>query len=263
MSTEATGEHSEVQVLEIAIEPKSKADREKLDAALQRLTEQDPSFSFSTDVESGQTILKGTGELHLETKVDILRRIYNVEAKIGAPQVAYRETLSRSVTIDYIHKKQTGGWGQYARVKIEFEPLPSGSGFEFEDVVKGGAVPEEFIPAVEKALKAAKEGGLLIGFPMIDFKASLVDGDSHEMDSSTLAFEIAAHAAFRELGNRGIVKLLQPIMKVAVVTPEDYFGDVLGDLNSRRGFILDVTTRDNSAIINAHVPMTMMFGYFR
>jgi elongation factor G len=248
-------------VIEIAIEPKSKADQEKLGVALHRLAQEDPSFRVSTDQESGQTILKGMGELHLEIKVDILKRTYKVDANIGAPQVAYRETLSRPATIDYIHKKQTGGQGQYARTKIEFEPLPPGSGFEFVDDVKGGAVPKEFIPAVEKGLKAEKEGGLLMGFPMIDFRATLVDGDSHEVDSSTMAFEIAARAAFRELGNRGVVKLLEPVMKVEVVTPDDFLGGVIGDLNSRRGHVQGTDTRGNAQIITAMVPLANMFGY--
>ena len=248
-------------VIEIAIEPKSKADQEKLGVALHRLAQEDPSFRVTTDQESGQTILKGMGELHLEIKVDILKRTYKVDANIGAPQVAYRETLSRPATIDYVHKKQTGGQGQYARVKIEFEPLPPGSGFEFVDDVKGGAVPKEFIPAVEKGMKAEKEGGLLMGFPMIDFRATLVDGDSHEVDSSTMAFEIAARAAFRELGNRGVVKLLEPVMKVEVVTPDDFLGGVIGDLNSRRGHVQGTDTRGNAQIITAMVPLANMFGY--
>ncbi len=248
-------------VIEIAIEPKSKADQEKLGVALHRLAQEDPSFRVSTDHDSGQTILKGMGELHLEIKVDILKRTYKVDTNIGAPQVAYRETLSRPMTIDYVHKKQTGGQGQYARVKLEFEPLPSGSGFEFEDAVRGGSVPKEFIPAVEKGLKAEKEGGLLIGFPMIDFKASLVDGDSHEVDSSSMAFEIAARAAFRELGTRGVVKLLEPIMKVEVVTPDDFLGGVIGDINSRRGHMQGTDTRGNAQIITAMVPLANMFGY--
>ena len=248
-------------VIEVAIEPKTKADQEKLGVALHRLAQEDPSFRVSTDLDSGQTILKGMGELHLEIKVDILRRTYKVDATVGAPQVAYRETLSKPVTVDYTHKKQTGGSGQYARVKIEFEPLAPGSGFEFVDDVKGGSVPKEFIPAVEKGIKAQKESGLMAGFPMIDFKASLVDGDSHEVDSSSLAFDIAARAAFRELANRGVVKLLEPIMKVEVVTPEDLTGGVIGDLLGRRGQVQGQDTRGNAQVINAMVPLANMFGY--
>jgi elongation factor G len=248
-------------VIEVAIEPKTKADQEKLGVALHRLAQEDPSFHVSTDLDSGQTILKGMGELHLEIKVDILRRTYKVDATVGAPQVAYRETLSRPVTIDYTHKKQTGGSGQYARVKIEFESLPPGSGFEFVDDVKGGSVPKEFIPAVEKGIKAQKESGLMAGFPVIDFKASLVDGDSHDVDSSALAFDIAARAAFRELATRGVVKLLEPIMKVEVVTPEDFTGGVIGDLLGRRGQVLGQDTRGNAQVINAMVPLANMFGY--
>jgi elongation factor G len=248
-------------VIEIAIEPKSKADQEKMGVALHRLAQEDPSFRVSTDHESGQTILKGMGELHLDIKVDILRRTYKVEANIGAPQVAYRETLIKPATINYVHKKQTGGSGQFAVVKIVFEPLPPGSGFEFVDDVKGGSIPREFIPAVEKGLRAEKESGLLIGFPMIDFSATLVDGDSHEVDSSTMAFEIAARAAFRELGTRGVVRLLEPIMKVEVVTPNEFLGGVIGDLNSRRGQMQGQDTRGNAQIVTAKVPLANMFGY--
>jgi len=248
-------------VIEIAIEPKSKADQEKLGVALHRLAQEDPSFRVSTDQESGQTILKGMGELHLEIKVDILKRTYKVDANIGQPQVAYRETLSKPVTVLYTHKKQTGGAGQFAEVKIVFEPLPPGSGFEFENDVVGGTVPKEYIPAVEKGLKVEKEGGLLIGFPVIDFKATLVDGKYHEVDSNALTFEIAARAAFRELATRGVVRLLEPIMKVEAVTPDDYFGNVIGDLNSRRGQVQGTDTRGNAQVITAMVPLANMFGY--
>ena len=248
-------------VIEIAIEPKSKADQEKLGVALHRLAQEDPSFRVSTDQESGQTILKGMGELHLEIKVDILKRTYKVDANIGQPQVAYRETLSRPATIDYVHKKQTGGQGQFARVKLVFEPLAPGSGFEFVDDVKGGSIPREFIPAVEKGLKTEKEGGLLIGFPMIDFRATLIDGDSHEVDSSTMAFEIAARAAFRELATKNVVRLMEPIMKVEVVTPDDFLGGVNGDLNKRRGHVHGTDTRGNAQVITAMVPLANMFGY--
>src|SRR5438067_6521834 len=206
-------------VIELAIEPKSKADQEKMGAALQRLAQEDPSFRVSTDQESGQTILKGMGELHLDIKVDILRRTYKVDANVGAPQVAYRETLSRPVTIDYTHKKQTGGAGQFARVKVEFKPLPPGSGYVFENDVVGGSIPREFIPSVDKGIKAQKESGLIAGFPVIDFAARLVDGAFHEVDSNALTFEIAGRAAFRELASKGTAKLLEPIMKVEVVTP--------------------------------------------
>ncbi len=248
-------------VIEVAIEPKTKADQEKMGVALHRLAQEDPSFRVSTDPESGQTILKGMGELHLEIKVDILRRTHKVEAAVGAPQVAYRETLSKTVTIDYTHKKQTGGAGQYARVKFVFEPLPPGSGFVFENDTVGGSVPKEFVPATEKGLKSQKEGGILAGFPVIDFKATLVDGDYHEVDSNALTFEIAARAAFRELATKGAVKLLEPIMKVEVVTPEDYFGGVIGDLNSRRGQVQGTDTRGNAQVITAMVPLANMFGY--
>jgi len=248
-------------VIEIAIEPKSKADQEKLGVALHRLAQEDPSFRVSTDQESGQTILKGMGELHLEIKVDILKRTYKVEASIGQPQVAYRETLSKPVTILYTHKKQTGGSGQFAEVKIEFEPLPPGSGFEFENEVVGGSIPKEFIPAVEKGLKSQKESGLMAGFPVIDFKAKLVDGKYHEVDSNALTFEIAARAAFREIANRNVVKLLEPIMKVEVVTPDDFTGGVIGDLLGRRGQVQGQDTRGNAQVINAMVPLANMFGY--
>jgi elongation factor G len=248
-------------VIEVAIEPKTKADQEKMGMALVRLAQEDPSFRVSTDQESGQTILKGMGELHLEIKVDILKRTYKVEANVGAPQVAYRETLSKPITVDYTHKKQTGGSGQFARVKLEFEPLPPGSGFVFENDVVGGSVPKEFIPAVEKGLKAQKESGLLAGFPVIDFQARLVDGAYHEVDSNALTFDIAARAAFRELASKGAVKLLEPIMKVEVVTPEDFLGGVIGDLNSRRGQVQGTDSRGNAQVVTAMVPLANMFGY--
>jgi len=248
-------------VIEIAIEPKSKADQEKLGVALQKLAAEDPTFRVSTDQESGQTILRGMGELHLDIKVDILKRTYKVEANIGAPQVAYRETLGRRTEIDYVHKKQTGGSGQFARVKIIFEPNEPGGGYAFESKVVGGSVPKEYVPGVEKGLLSAKENGLLAGFPVIDFKATLVDGDYHDVDSSVLAFEIAARAAFRELRDRGAPKLLEPIMKVEVTTPEDYVGDVIGDLNSRRGHIQGSDQRGNAQVVIAMVPLANMFGY--
>ncbi len=248
-------------VIEVAIEPKTKADQEKMGVALNRLAQEDPSFRVSTDQESGQTILKGMGELHLEIKVDILKRTYKVDANVGAPQVAYRETLSRPVTINYTHKKQTGGAGQFAEVKIEFEPLPPGSGFVFENAVVGGSVPKEYIPAVEKGLKNQKESGLLAGFPVIDFKARLVDGKYHEVDSNALTFDIAARAAFRELASKGVAKLLEPIMKVEVVTPDEFLGGVIGDLNSRRGQVQGTDSRGNAQVITAMVPLANMFGY--
>jgi elongation factor G len=248
-------------VIEIAIEPKSKADQEKLGVALQKLAAEDPSFSVSTDQESGQTILKGMGELHLDIKVDILRRTYKVDANVGAPQVAYRESLGKKVEIDYTHKKQTGGTGQFARVKIIFEPGEAGSGYQFESSIVGGAVPKEFIPGVTKGIESCKDNGLLAGFPLIDFKATLIDGAYHDVDSSVLAFEIAARAAFRELRERGAPKLLEPIMKVEVLTPDEYLGDVIGDLNSRRGQIQGTDQRGNAQVVTAFVPLANMFGY--
>jgi len=248
-------------VIEIAIEPKSKADQEKLGVALQKLAAEDPTFRVSTDQESGQTILRGMGELHLDIKVDILKRTYKVEANIGAPQVAYRETLGRRTEIDYTHKKQTGGSGQFARIKVVFEPVEAGEGYSFESKVVGGSVPKEFVPGVEKGLESAKDNGLLAGFPVIDFKATLIDGAYHDVDSSVLAFEIAARAAFRELREKGAPKLLEPIMKVEVTTPEDYVGDVIGDLNSRRGQIQGSDQRGNAQVVIAMVPLANMFGY--
>jgi elongation factor G len=248
-------------VIEISVEPKTKADQEKLGVALAKLASEDPSFTVSTDHESGQTILKGMGELHLDIKIDILRRTYKVDATIGQPQVAYRESLGRKVDIDYTHKKQTGGTGQFARVMITFEPGEPGSGFVFENSIVGGAVPKEYIPGVEKGLNSIKDGGLLAGFPLIDFKATLTDGKFHDVDSSVLAFEIAARAAFRELKDKGQPKLLEPIMAVEVVTPEDYLGSVIGDLNGRRGMIQGQDMRGNATVVNAFVPLANMFGY--
>ncbi len=248
-------------VIEIAIEPKTKGDQEKLALALQRLAAEDPSFRVSTDHESGQTRLKGMGELHLDIKVDILRRTYKVDANIGAPQVAYRETLGRRAEIDYTHKKQTGGTGQFARVKLVFEPLPPGSGFVFENDIVGGSIPKEFIPGVEKGLKSVMNSGPLVGFPVIDFKVTLIDGAFHDVDSSVLAFEIASRAAFREASEKVQMKLLEPVMKVEVVSPEDYVGTVIGDLNSRRGMIQGQEMRGNATVINAMVPLANMFGY--
>lgn len=248
-------------VIEVAIEPKTKADQEKMGVALQRLAQEDPSFRVASDPETGQTVLKGMGELHLEIKVDILKRTYKVDATVGAPQVAYRETISKKATIDYTHKKQSGGSGQFARVIIDFEPLEAGSGYQFENEVVGGSVPKEYIPGVEKGLEAAKDTGIIAGFPTIDFKATLTDGAYHDVDSSALAFEIASRAAFRE----GIAKagpvLLEPVMKVEVVTPEDYMGDVIGDLNSRRGQVQGMDSRGNARVVEAMVPLAAMFGY--
>jgi len=248
-------------VIEVAVEPKTKADQEKMGVALNRLAQEDPSFRVSSDTESGQTILKGMGELHLEIKIDILRRTYKVDANVGAPQVAYRETLAKPVSIKYTHKKQTGGSGQFAEVSIDFEPLPPGSGFVFENDVVGGSIPKEFIPSVEKGIRNQKESGLIAGFPVIDFKATLTDGKYHEVDSNALTFDIAARAAFRELAEKRAAKLLEPIMKVEVVTPEDYFGSVIGDLNSRRGQVQGTDTRGNAQIVTAMVPLANMFGY--
>jgi elongation factor G len=248
-------------VIEIAIEPKSKADQEKLGVALAKLATEDPSFRVSTDQESGQTILKGMGELHLDIKVDILKRSYKVDANIGAPQVAYREKITRPVTVTYTHKKQTGGSGQFAEVKIVAEPLPPATGFEFENKVVGGAVPKEYVPGVEKGLESVLGSGVLAGFPVVDLKVSLVDGKYHEVDSSALAFEIAARAALRDALQQGHSVLLEPIMKVEVVTPEDYTGSIIGDLNSRRGHIHGQDMRGNANVINAMVPLANMFGY--
>jgi len=248
-------------VIEIAIEPKSKADQEKLGVALAKLVAEDPSFRVHTDQESGQTIIKGMGELHLDIKVDILKRTYKVDANIGAPQVAYREKISRVATVDYTHKKQTGGHGQYARIKIVVEPGAPGSGFVFENEIVGGSVPREFIPAVEKGLEGQLTSGVIAGFPVVDIKVSLIDGDSHDVDSSSMAFEIAARAAMREALAKGASVLLEPIMKVEVVTPEDYTGSVIGDLNSRRGQIQGQDMRGNANVINAMVPLANMFSY--
>src|ERR1700758_4750807 len=248
-------------VIEIAIEPKSKADQEKLGVALAKLVAEDPSFCVTTDQESGQTIIKGMGELHLDIKVDILKRTYKVDANIGAPQVAYREKISRLATVDYTHKKQTGGHGQFARGKIEVEPAEAGAGVSFENKVVGGSVPKEFIPGVEKGLESVLGSGVLAGFPVVDLKVALVDGASHDVDSSALAFEIASRAALREALQKGHSVLLEPIMKVEVVTPEDYTGSVIGDLNSRRGQIQGQDMRGNANVINAMVPLMNMFGY--
>jgi elongation factor G len=248
-------------VIEIAVEPKTKGDQEKMGQALARLATEDPSFRVSVDHESGQTVIKGMGELHLEIIVDRMKREFKVDANIGAPQVAYRETITRASEIDYIHRKQTGGAGQFARVKVRFEPLPPGSGFIFENSVVGGTVPKEFVPGVEKGLRAAAENGVIAGFPVIDLKAELFDGAYHEVDSSVLAFEIASRAAFKDGAIKAAPKLLEPIMRVEVVTPDDYMGDVIGDLNSRRGQITGMDQRGNARVIDAMVPLANMFGY--
>jgi elongation factor G len=248
-------------VIEIAIEPKSKADQEKLGVALSKLAAEDPSFRVSTDQESGQTILKGMGELHLDIKVDILKRTYKVDANIGKPQVAYRERLSKKAEIDYTHKKQTGGTGQFARVKIVFEPNEAGGGNVFESQIVGGAVPKEYVPGVDKGIASVTTSGILAGFPVVDLKATLIDGAFHDVDSSVLAFEIASRAATREALQKGGSVLLEPIMKVEVVTPEEYTGSVIGDINSRRGQIQGQDMRANAVVIDAMVPLANMFGY--
>jgi elongation factor G len=248
-------------VIEIAIEPKSKADQEKLGVALAKLATEDPSFRVSTDQESGQTILKGMGELHLDIKVDILKRTYKVDANIGAPQVAFREKITHRVEHGYTHKKQTGGSGQFAQIKIIAEPTPPGTPFEFENEIVGGAVPKEFIPGVEKGLESVLGSGVVAGFPVVDLKVTLIDGKYHDVDSSALAFEICARQCLKEALQMAKPVLLEPIMKVEVVTPEDYTGSVIGDLNSRRGQIQGQDMRGNANVINAMVPLMNMFGY--
>ncbi len=248
-------------VIEVAVEPKTKADQEKMGLALNRLAAEDPSFRVTTDFESGQTIIKGMGELHLEIIIDRMKREFKVEATVGAPQVAYRETITRKQEVDYTHKKQTGGTGQFARVKLLLEPQEQGAGFLFESKVVGGSVPKEYIPGVEKGVKSVLDNGVLAGFPMLDLKVSLIDGAYHEVDSSALAFEIASRAAFREAAQKAGPKLLEPIMKVEVVSPEDYVGGVIGDLTSRRGQILGQEMRGNATVINSMVPLANMFGY--
>ena len=247
-------------VIEIAVEPKSKNDQEKMSLGLQRLAAEDPSFQVTTDLESGQTIMRGMGELHLDILVDRLKREFKVEAAIGAPQVAYRETITKEVEIDYTHKKQSGGSGQFARVKIKFGPLSEG-GYNFSNSIVGGSVPKEYIPGVEKGIESAKDTGTIAGFPVIDFQAELVDGASHDVDSSVLAFEIAARAAFREAMDKAAARLLEPVMKVEVLTPEEYMGDIIGDLNSRRGNVGGMEPRGNARAITAMVPLANMFGY--
>ncbi len=248
-------------VIEIAVEPKTKADQEKMATALQRLAQEDPSFRVTVDAESGQTVIKGMGELHLEIIVDRLKREFKVAANVGAPQVAYRETISKTYEVDYTHKKQTGGSGQFARVKLVFEPGEAGSGFGFTNKVVGGAVPKEYVPGVEKGLTSAKESGVIAGFPVIDFRVTLIDGAFHDVDSSVLAFEIASRAAFKEAVSKAGPQLLEPIMSVEVVTPEEYMGDIIGDLNSRRGQVTGMDQRGIARVVNAMVPLANMFGY--
>ncbi|QUS36555.1 elongation factor G [Falsirhodobacter algicola] len=248
-------------VIEIAVEPKSKADQEKMGLALARLAAEDPSFRVETNFESGQTIMKGMGELHLDILVDRMRREFKVEANIGAPQVAYRETISREAEIDYTHKKQTGGTGQFARVKLVITPTEPGEGYSFESKIVGGTVPKEYIPGVEKGIKSVMDSGPLAGFPVIDFKVALIDGAYHDVDSSVLAFEIASRAAMRDGMKKAGAKLLEPIMKVEVVTPEEYTGSIIGDLTSRRGMVQGQDSRGNANVITAMVPLANMFGY--
>ncbi len=248
-------------VIEVAVEPKTKADQEKMGVALNRLAAEDPSFRVTSDFESGQTIIKGMGELHLEILVDRMKREYKVEANVGAPQVAYRESLAKAVDIDYTHKKQSGGSGQFGRVKVSLRPGERGQGINFIDEVKGGNIPREYIPSVEKGMRETAETGSLIGFPIIDFDIVLTDGAYHDVDSSALAFEITGRGAMREAAQKSGIKLLEPIMKVEVVTPEDYLGDVIGDLNSRRGQIQGTDSRGNAQVVEAVVPLANMFGY--
>jgi elongation factor G len=248
-------------VIEMAIEPKTKTDQEKMGVALSKLAAEDPSFRVTTDSESGQTIIKGMGELHLDIKVDILKRTHKVEVNVGAPQVAYRETIRRAAEIDYTHKKQTGGTGQFARVKFQIEPGEPNTGFQFESKIIGGSVPKEYFPGVEKGLNSVMGAGPIAGFPVVDVKVALIDGAYHEVDSSAIAFEIASRAALREGLQKAAPVLLEPIMKVEVVTPEEYLGGVIGDLNSRRGQIAGTDTRGNAQIVNAMVPLANMFGY--
>jgi elongation factor G len=248
-------------VIEVAVEPKTKGDQEKLSVALHRLAQEDPSFRVSVDHESGQTIIKGMGELHLDIIVDRMRREFKVEANVGMPQVAYRETVSKRAEVDYTHKKQTGGSGQFARVKLVIEPNEQGAGYQFENKVVGGNVPKEYIPGVQKGVKSVVDSGVLAGFPVLDVKVSLIDGAYHDVDSSVMAFEIAGRAAFREGAKKAAPKLLEPIMKVEVVTPEDYVGGIIGDLTGRRGQVRGQETRGNAAVISAMVPLANMFGY--
>ena len=248
-------------VIEIAVEPKTKADQEKMSQGLQRLAAEDPSFRVETDLESGQTIMKGMGELHLDILVDRLKREFKVEANVGAPQVAYRETISKAVEHSYTHKKQSGGSGQFAEVKLSIIPTEPGEGYSFESKIVGGSVPKEYIPGVEKGIQSVMDSGPLAGFPVIDFRVELLDGKFHDVDSSVLAFEIAARMCMREGMKKAGAKLLEPVMKVEVVTPEEYTGGIIGDLTSRRGQVSGQDTRGNAIAIDAFVPLANMFGY--
>ena len=248
-------------VIELSVEPKTKADQERMGIALNRLAAEDPSFRVSTDHESGQTIIKGMGELHLDILVDRMKREFKVEANVGAPQVAYRESLAKAVDVDYTHKKQSGGSGQFGRVKVSVAPGERGAGITFIDEIKGGNIPREYIPSVEKGMRESAENGHMIGFPIIDFEIKLTDGAYHDVDSSALAFEIAGRAAMREVAAKAGIKLLEPVMKVEVVTPEEFMGDVIGDLNSRRGQIQGTDSRGIAQVVEAIVPLANMFGY--
>eukprot|EP00095_Tigriopus_kingsejongensis_P007189 snap_masked-scaffold1188_size56401-processed-gene-0.21 protein:Tk07189 transcript:snap_masked-scaffold1188_size56401-processed-gene-0.21-mRNA-1 annotation:"elongation factor g" len=248
-------------VIEIAIEPKTKGDQEKMSLALQRLSAEDPSFRVETDIESGQTIMKGMGELHLDILVDRMKREFKVEANIGAPQVAYRETIGHAVEHTYTHKKQSGGSGQFGEVKLSIMPTQPGEGYSFDSKVVGGSVPKEYIPGVEKGILSVMDNGPLAGFPVIDFKVELLDGKFHDVDSSIMAFEIAARMCMREGLRKAGAKLLEPIMKVEVITPEEYTGGIIGDLTSRRGQVQGQDTRGNAIAIDAMVPLANMFGY--
>ena len=248
-------------VIEVAVEPKTKADQEKMGVALNKLAAEDPSFRVGTDQESGQTVIKGMGELHLEIIVDRMKREYKVDANVGQPQVAYRETITREADVDYTHKKQTGGSGQFARIKLHFAPAEKGAGFQFDSKIVGGSVPKEYIPGVQKGLESAVQNGVIAGFPMIDIRIELTDGAYHDVDSSVMAFEIAARAAFREGAAKAAPQLLEPVMRVEAVTPDEYMGDIIGDLNSRRGQITGMEPRGNAQVVSAMVPLATMFGY--
>ena len=248
-------------VIDVAIEPKTKADQEKLSQALARLAEEDPTFRVSTHPETGQTIISGMGEFHLEIIVDRLKREFKVDANVGKPQVAYRETITKPVDVEGKFIRQTGGRGQYGHVKIKVEPLPRGSGFEFVNAIVGGVIPKEYIPAVQKGIEEAMQSGPLIGFPVVDIKVTLYDGSYHEVDSSEMAFKIAGSMAIKEAVQKGDPVILEPIMRVEVTTPEEYMGDVIGDLNARRGQILGMEPRGNAQVIRAFVPLATLFGY--
>lgn len=248
-------------VIEIAVEPKTKTDQEKMGVALNRLAQEDPSFRVSSDYESGQTIIKGMGELHLDIIVDRMKREFGVEANIGAPQVAYRESITQEAELDYTHKKQSGGSGQFARIKLLVKPGEPGAGFTFDDTITGGSVPKEYIPGVKKGVKDIVETGVLAGFPLIDVDVKLIDGAYHDVDSSVMAFEIAGRSAMREIARKAGLRLLEPMMKVEIVTPDEYIGDVMGDLNSRRGQVTGTEQRGVAQVVNAMVPLANMFGY--